>query len=283
MELICPVEVLANELGNPQWLVFDCRFSLTDSGAGLLAYNKSHIPGARFVDLNSDLSGPHIPGKTGRHPLPDKARWIERITSWGIDPDKQVIAYDDAGGAGAARLWWMLRWAGHEKVAVLDGGWQAWLSHSLPLSETVPPPAVSAESDYLHKAPLTREVLAEQLPSVRFRVLDARDEPRYRGEEEPLDPVAGHIPGSFCSPFRDNLTDEGTFKSSRRLREKFSAHAGVKDSIVCYCGSGVTATHNILALKLAGYPEPALYAGSWSEWITDPERPVAKGEHEQGV
>lgn len=266
------VSELKSFLDEPGLQVFDCRFSLADAGAGRKAYQQAHIPGACFADMNHDLSSPHIPGVTGRHPLPAKDEWLKKVQQWGIDRNTQVVLYDDAGGAGAARMWWMLRWLGHGKVAVLDGGWPAWLAVGEDAVETaIPSSPKRASDDYSDCPPLTRLYEAEQIASEKQVLLDARDEARYRGEVEPIDPVAGHIPGARCFPFTSNLEEGGHFKSKQQLAERFSNLAG---DVVSYCGSGVTACHNILAMVHAGLPEPALYAGSWSEWITDPSRKI---------
>ncbi len=260
-------------------LIFDCRFSLADKQAGQRLYRESHLPGALRADLEHDLSAPHLPGHTGRHPLPLREAWLAKIKSWGLRPDTQVVAYDDAGGAIAARMWWMLRWAGHGEVAVLDGGWQAWLAAGHGVTSALPEPLPEG-FDYSALPCLTSSVTAEAINAGRQCLLDARDPARFRGEVEPLDPVAGHIPGARCSSFAANLNNEGCFKSPKQLREKFAAVIGDVDDlpVVCYCGSGVTAAHNILAMKHAGLGEAMLYAGSWSEWITDASRPVATGD-----
>jgi thiosulfate/3-mercaptopyruvate sulfurtransferase len=278
MNTLVDIEELGNLLKNQQVILFDCRYSLQVPDAGRRAYEDSHIPGAHFVDMNEVLSRPHVPGKTGRHPLPTRAEWSLQVQAWGITPDIQVVLYDDAGGAAAARMWWMLRWLGHEKVAVLDGGWQAWLSEGLPVIADVPEAPVATKFSYLDAPSLATLVTADQLDENKQVLLDAREPPRFRGEVEPIDPVAGHIPGASCSPFSANLRPDGTFKAAEELRGKFFPATASGKQVVCYCGSGVTACHNILAMQIAGLPMPALYAGSWSEWITDPARPIAKGE-----
>lgn len=278
MKNIVSTEELGNLLKSPQVILFDCRYSLQVPDAGRRAYEDSHIAGAHFVDMNTELSRPHVPGSTGRHPLPSRAEWSRQVQQWGITPDTDVVVYDDAGGAAAARLWWMLKWLGHDNVAVLDGGWQAWLGEGLPVIADVPAALVPTEFSYLTSPPLAPVVTAEQLDAAQQVILDAREPPRFRGEVEPIDPVAGHIPGAVCSPFSGNLQADGTFKPAAELRRKFAQAAAAGKPVVCYCGSGVTACHNILAMQVAGLPMPALYAGSWSEWITDPARPIAKGE-----
>ena len=277
MNTLVSIDDLVAHLEDPEWLVFDTRFSLADAEAGEQAYRDSHIAGAHYVHLESDLSSPHIPGSTGRHPLPDKAQWIKTVQALGISPEKQVVVYDDAGGAMASRMWWMLGWIGHVNVAVLDGGWQAWTESGHPVSSGDEKAPLPSTGDYGEQAPLVRIVKAGGLNGSQQLLLDARDLPRYLGEVEPIDPVAGHIPGAKCSPFTANLGENGHFLSATDLKQKFRDAVMTDREVVCYCGSGVTACHNILAMKIAGLAEPALYPGSWSEWITDPERDIAAG------
>jgi thiosulfate/3-mercaptopyruvate sulfurtransferase len=278
MNTLISVARLSSLLGESGTVVFDCRFSLLDPEAGRRAYEVAHIPGAFYADMNRQLSTPHIPGKTSRHPLPAKTAWLQQVQAWGISPAIQVVLYDDNGGASAARLWWMLRWIGHDKVAVLDGGWQAWVAGGMPVTAVVPHPHAPSAFAYDTVPSLATLLSAEQVDGSRQLLLDAREPPRFRGEQEPIDPVAGHIPGAVCSPFSANLNADGTFKSVPELRTKFAVAAQPDRPVVCYCGSGVTACHNILAMTVAGLDTPALYAGSWSEWITDPKRPIAVGE-----
>lgn len=278
MDTLVSTDELAANLDNPDWLVVDCRFSLADATAGQRAYDEGHIPGALYVNLDRDLSTPHIPGQTGRHPLPAKADWIATIQALGIIPAIQVVLYDDAGGAVAGRLWWMLRWIGHENVALLDGGLKAWLGQGLALTTAKPSSRPAGNVDYGALPSLAATVTAGELDAGKQCLLDARDLPRYRGDTEPLDPVAGHIPGAQCSPFAANLDADGKFLPPQALRDKFAPAVATGKPVVCYCGSGVTAAHNVLAMKIAGLPEPVLYPGSWSEWITDPARPVATGD-----
>ena len=269
---------LSDNLDNPDWRIVDCRFSLAAVEAGQRAYDEAHIPGAYYVNLDKTLSSAHIAGRTGRHPLPDKNTWINSVTALGIKPQIQVVVYDDAGGAMAARMWWMLRWIGHENVALLDGGWQAWQREGMSITAAIPESPLPADTDYGMLPSLVRIVDAGAVDESRQALLDARELPRFKGEVEPLDPVAGHIPGAVCSPFSANLDASGCFRTPAELREKFSQALESSKPLVCYCGSGVTAAHNILALKVAGIDEVALYPGSWSEWITDDKRPIATGE-----
>lgn len=277
--LVSP-ELLAAHLDDPGWAVVDCRFSLQDTERGRRAYCDGHIPGAVYAHLDEDLSGPVVPGRTGRHPLPDPALFVARLEAWGIGDATQVVAYDDAGGAFAARLWWMLRWLGHEAAAVLDGGWQAWLATGLPTRSgaEVRPPARFTPRPRPELLVTAADVDARRRDPA-WRVLDARGADRFRGENETIDPVAGHIPGALSAPYADNLTADGRFRDAESLRQRYEAllSGAPAQRVVCYCGSGVTAAHNLLAMLHAGLGEGVLYPGSWSEWITDPARPVAVG------
>lgn len=274
MNTLISVPELAEALGADDLFIFDCRGSLTDEQEGRRQFESSHIPGAQYADLNRDLSGPVISGKTGRHPLPRREDFVTTVRRWGVTQNARVVGYDDVGGAFAARLWWMFRWLGHDNVVVLDGGFSAWQEQGCPVTDEM---TQYPESNFKAGEPLTRIVSANEVANTRATVIDARGEQRYRGEVEPIDPVAGHIPGAICVPFANNLDESNRFKDASTLAAQFR-DAGVPadgDSI-CYCGSGVSATHNILAMVHSGISEPALYAGSWSEWITDPERPVER-------
>lgn len=261
--------------------MLDCRAQLGDPAAGPAAWAAGHIPGAQHANLDRDLAAPAHSlnnGTGGRHPLPERAAFADRCGAWGIANHTQVVTYDDAGGAYAARAWWMLRWLGHERVAVLDGGLQAWqaLSDSVLSSDT---PAVTP-ANFVATTPLTRiislaEVAALVAQPGAVTLVDARAEPRYAGEMEPIDPVAGHIPGAQCLPHSDNLDAAGMFLSPAQLAARFAPLTERSTQLACYCGSGVTAAHNVLAIRHAGLPEPQLYVGSWSEWCADPERPRA--------
>lgn len=245
---------------------FDCRAALDDPEHGRRSYAAGHIAGAVQVDLNRHLSAP--PGEGGRHPLPDRAAMARRFASWGAGDADQLVFYDDSGGAFSARGWWIARWCGHAAAALLDGGLDAWPEALTGATAAVVP------GDFTLRPPLTRWVAAEELVSGldEFTLIDARAEARFAGVQEPIDPVAGHIPGAHCRPFQGNLDGAGRFLSPARLRDRF---ASLAHRPVCYCGSGVTATHNVLAMRVAGLGEAALYPGSWSEWIRDPARPVA--------
>ncbi|WP_263139145.1 sulfurtransferase [Pseudomonas sp. RIT-PI-AD] len=273
---------LQTRLQRPGWIVLDCRFALDDPAYGARVYAEGHIPGARFADLERDLSGPVRPGVSGRHPLPDPDVLSQRLRDWGIDPDSEVVLYDDGPGAFAARAWWLLAWLGkRDGVYLLDGGLKAWRDAGLPLETACPPPAMGTfQGQADARLVIEAADLGRRLENPELTLLDARALPRFRGEVEPIDPVAGHIPGARCAAFTDNLGADGRFLPTEALRERFEALLEDRpvEELVAYCGSGVTACHNLFALGLAGYPLAPLYAGSWSEWITDPRRPVAKGD-----
>jgi thiosulfate/3-mercaptopyruvate sulfurtransferase len=270
---------LAAHLDDDAWVICDCRHDLADTGAGRRAYAVSHIPGARFVHLDQDLSAP-MTGRNGRHPLPDPERFARRVGELGISNNSQVVTYDASGGYYAARMWWMLRWLGIESAAVLDGGWDAWRNAGLPTTEAEPNlrPARFVRGAALVHAVAAGEI-AGRLGTGPHRLLDARSPDRYRGENETLDPVAGHIPGAINRFFKLNLEADGRFKPAAALRKEFTGllagHA--PGNVTHYCGSGVTACHNILAMEIAGLAGSRLYPGSWSEWVSDRSRPVATG------
>jgi thiosulfate/3-mercaptopyruvate sulfurtransferase len=273
------VHTLAKHLDDPAWVVVDCRFALTDPGKGQRAWQTSHIPGARYAHLDNDLSSPITPA-TGRHPLPDPAVLAKKIADWGIHNHSQVVVYDDTFGAMAARLWWLLRWLGHHRVALLDGGFPRWQREKLPVtaekSNVTPAHFVAAPDNSLW---VTANDVMQALTRDDRLILDARAEERFTGEVEPLDKVAGHIPGARNAPYEDNLDFSGEFMSDEALREHYNGILDGRpaDDVIVMCGSGVTACHNLVALEHAGLRGAKLYAGSWSEWITDPTRPVAKG------
>ncbi|BAN25878.1 sulfurtransferase [Caballeronia insecticola] len=260
-------------------LVFDCRFDLAAPQSGEAAYAQGHIPGAHYLHLDRDLSGGKT-GTNGRHPLPERAALVAKLASFGLNEGQQVVAYDAQGGMYAARLWWLLRWLGHDSVAVLDGGLAAWEAAGKPLDAAVPP---KTQGTFKAAAPLQVTIDAQAIErSIGTRdhlLIDARAADRYRGENETLDPVGGHIPGALNHFFKENLTAEGRFKTAHELREAFGSLIGATqpDRIVLQCGSGVTACHNALAMEIAGLHGAALYPGSWSEWSADPGRPVATG------
>ncbi|MDH4173836.1 MAG: sulfurtransferase [Betaproteobacteria bacterium] len=262
---------------HPEWRVFDCRHDLMKPEAGGQLYRESHIPGATFAHLDRDLSAPKS-GKNGRHPLPEPARFIAWLGAQGLKASDTVVCYDGGTGAMAARLWWMLRWVGHDALAVLDGGFARWVKEGRPVTAEVPQ---FATTTYAAKP---RPELAVDVAHVakylgKATVLDARSPARWRGESEPIDPVAGRIPGSRNRFSNDNLTPEGVFKSAAQLKQEFAAalQGRPANEVIHSCGSGVAACHNLLAMEVAGLHGGRLYAGSWSEWIADPARPRERG------
>lgn len=275
------VSELVNHITNPDWAIIDCRFSLDDTDRGRRDYLQAHIPGAVYAHLNEDLSGQIIPGKTGRHPLPKPETFTQTLSSWGIDAKVQVVVYDDKGGAmAAARLWWLLRWVGHDAVAVLDGGWPQWQKNGYPVAismETRKPRVFTSQvrNDLLFSSADVLKILRNP----NFRLIDSRSADRYRGENETTDPIVGHIPGALSAPFAGNLSSDGLFLSPNDLNARFQDLLGdiPPERAVFYCGSGVTAAHNLLALAHGGLGDARLYAGSWSEWITHPDYPITKG------
>ena len=270
---------LAPHTADPNWLIVDCRFDLAKPQSGEQAYREGHIPGAVYAHLDRDLSSP-ITKESGRHPLPDPERFARRLGEWGVSTETQVIAYDADTGAYAARLWWLLRWIGHEAVAVLDGGLRAWTEAGLPLTTEVPqrtPTRFIARPN--RSAWLSTGEVAEKIRA-GWRLLDARAPERFAGKVEPIDPIAGHVPGAINHPLASNLNAEGRFLSAEDLRARYTrSQAGVEDDrTVAMCGSGVTACHLLLGMEIAGKRGARLYAGSWSEWIRDPDRPKAIGD-----
>jgi thiosulfate/3-mercaptopyruvate sulfurtransferase len=275
-------DALQARLDQPDLLILDCRFALDDPAYGRRSYAAGHIAGAQFADLERDLSGPIHKGISGRHPLPEPAQLLARLRAWGLNDNSTVVLYDDGPGTFAARAWWLLAWLGkRDGVYLLDGGLQAWREAGFDLTPALSNPA-PGDFDGQADARLLVDAgqLQQRLSDPQLTLLDARALPRFRGEVEPLDPVAGHIPGAHCVPCSDNLDSSGRFLPTPQLRQRFAAQLGERPAseLVAYCGSGVTACHNLFALCLAGYPLAPLYAGSWSEWITDPARPVATGD-----
>ena len=274
---------LAPRLGAPDWVLVDCRYTLSDPAAGATAYNKSRLPGARYADLERALSAPRRAGG-GRNPLPSAEALAASFARWGITPHSQVVVYDDSFGSIACRLWFLLRYAGHRQVALLDGGWPAWKRARLPIDEA-PPGAMTTAEAPPYPVTLNPALLADTAEVERIRcdpgwaLLDARPEERFTGEREPVDPVGGHIPGSRNWTFEDNLALDGRLLDAAELRANFAGLLGPvpPTHVVHTCGSGVTACHNLLAMEHAGLTGSRLYAGSWSEWIGDPARPVATG------
>lgn len=270
---------LAAHLDDATWRIFDCRHDLKRPDYGSQAYARGHIPGAQFMNLDRDLSGP-ANGRNGRHPLPEVAAISAKLSGCGVGPGTQVVAYDNEGGIFASRLWWLLRWLGHEQVAVLDGGLAGWKRAKLPLVEELPRIAAARFVAKPRGGLVTADTVLAALGQAERLVIDARSPERFRGENETLDPVGGHIPGAVNRFYFDNLDDDGCyFKSADELREELTELLAGRDprSVIQQCGSGVTACHNLLAMELAGLSGSELYAGSWSEWCADPARPVAKG------
>jgi thiosulfate/3-mercaptopyruvate sulfurtransferase len=267
---------LAQHLGDPAFLIFDCRHELTNPEFGIKAYAESHIAGALFAHLDRDLAAP-LTGRNGRHPLPDPKVFAKWLSVMGVSNGTQVIGYDNAGGVYASRLWWMLRWVGHRNVAVLDGGWQAWLAAGQPVTAEVSKPKAAEFTAQPDQFPVDAKYVFEHLQSPDMVLVDARANDRFHGQNETIDPVGGHIPGARNRFFKDNLTPQGFFKSPEQLREDFKPLVGTGSpgKIVSQCGSGVTACHNLLAMEIAGLNGGRLYPGSWSEWIADPSRPRA--------
>ncbi|HYD57783.1 MAG TPA: sulfurtransferase [Burkholderiales bacterium] len=267
-------ELLEQNLGS--WRIFDCRHDLMQPLLGEQQYREGHIPGAAFAHLDRDLSAPRD-GRAGRHPLPFPGDFLAWVGQQGLKPEDAVVCYDAGGGVTAARLWWMLRWIGHEAVAVLEGGYAKWTAEGRPTSTQVPRFEPTSYPMRL-RSDLVVGVGVVESAGENAVLVDARAPLRYRGLQEPIDPVAGHIPGAknrFCN---DNLTPQGTFKPAQDLRREFEEVLGGRkpEDVINYCGSGVSACHNILAMELAGLKGSRLYAGSWSDWISDPKRPVGR-------
>ena len=279
-DFLIEADALAARLADPAVRIFDVRHDLFDATAGRKAYEAGHVPGAFFLSQADELSGP-MTGTNGRHPLPDRGHVAALMQRCGLSADDLAVVYDDGGSGFAVRAWWLLRWAGHPQVRILNGGWRAWCAaggaseagagavpaegpQQLPVSQAMP--TISAAG-----------VLAGLTPAGPL-LIDARDAPRYHGHTEPLDPVAGHIPGAVNRPIADNLGDDGRFKSAAQLRGEFEALLGGRapGDVVHYCGSGITACHNLFAMELAGLAGSVLYPGSWSEWCSDAQRPVAR-------
>lgn len=271
---------LEPQLNNPDWVVVDCRFDLSNTSWGETAYLTNHIPNAVYAHLDRDLSGPKT-GKNGRHPLPDWNDFERRVREWGISSRSQVVVYDQDNGMYASRLWWMLKYMGHEAVAVLEGGWAKWARER---RATQTGNVFREAVDFVARPNPALLLTAEDIVwgwvnNPQRRLLDARAPERYRGEVEPLDKVAGHIPGAGNRFYKDNVNADGTFRPAEELRVKFLELLGEvpPEETAHYCGSGVSAIHNILAMQAAGLPLTKLYAGSWSEWSSDETRPVERG------
>ena len=263
---------LLNELGNPAWLIIDTRYDLMNKEAGRNAYLEGHIPGAIYLDVHDDLSGPPVTNR-GRHPLPTTDAMNELFSRTGITEHTQIIIYDDSFGSFAARLWWMLQYMQHPAAAVLDGGWQAWIANNNPVDNSIKDILPST----FNQQPDTNNVVHIDNVQGHEKIVDSREPGRYRGEFEPIDPVAGHIPGAINRFWKDNLSEQGFFKDKQELKRDFEQllQEVPAEEAVFYCGSGVTACHNLLTVVHAGLALPKLYAGSWSEWSNTPGKPVA--------
>lgn len=282
--LLINAQTLQDNL-DTDWLILDARHDLMDPQAGLRAYQQGHIPGALFISGDETVSGQKN-GSNGRHPLPDPACFAAAMKQAGLRPGRRVVIYDGSTGMFASRVWWMLRWIGHEPVALLDGGWTHWLASNGAVQADagqVVPPVASVQPDTNVAAGMpsvNAGFVQQQLGSPQWFMLDARSAERFRGEVEPIDPVAGHIPGAFNRPNTLNVEENGRFKPASQLAGEFRRLLGEQtaDKVIHQCGSGISACHNLFAMELAGMPGSALYAGSWSEWCSDPARPVAKGQ-----
>lgn len=272
---------LASHLNDPAWVIFDCRHDLVDHAKGERLYRDGHVPGAHFAAVETAMSGAKT-GKNGRHPLPEPAAIAEFFARHGVTRESTIVAYDDAGGLYAARLWWLARWIGFSRVALLDGGWPKWNSEGRPVSREVPGATptgvenVSAAPAQVWSAADVQRLLAD----ATCALIDARAGERYRGEVEPMDPVAGHIPGALNRFYKANLNADLTFRPAEEIRREFETLVAGRapERVGHQCGSGITACANIFAMEYAGLAGSKLYAGSWSEWVADPSRPVAKGE-----
>jgi len=270
---------LIKHLNKPDWVIFDCRFSLADETAGAKAYRQGHLPTARYADLNKDLSSP-VKSSTGRHPLPDFSTLAKKLGDWGVSNRSQIVVYDDAGGAFAGRMWWLLRTMGHQNVAVLDGGIKQWQKQNLPITTHLSKVSPAQFRCYLDARQwLSAAEVENGLANRSISLIDARTPERYAGLQEPIDPVAGHVPKAINRPFQLNLNKNGLFLPAEQLKNQFLylTESRNPEQVAHMCGSGVTAIHNLLAMEVAGLHGSKLYAGSWSEWITNKNRAVAKG------
>ncbi|MDJ0880565.1 MAG: sulfurtransferase [Gammaproteobacteria bacterium] len=275
-DTLITAEQLASRIDQPDGLIFDCRFDLADVEKGHAAYLESHIPGAIYAHLDHHLSGPITP-LSGRHPLPDMRELAHWLQQQGMTSSRQVVVYDDSFGAMAARLWWLLKCLGHHAVALLDGGWQAWTAAGYTIdNQVIQPEAGSFDASFNRSCVVSSEQVLHNLENQEFCLVDVRASERFKGIHEPIDPVAGHIPHSCNLPLTHNLDDQGFFKSAQELRaiyKEINEKCSPKQQVYM-CGSGVTACHSLVALSVAGFDRPRIYAGSWSEWIRDPSRPI---------
>jgi len=276
MDNLISAKTLKQHIGDNGWLIFDCRFNLADTEQAQKNYQQSHIPGAIYTHLDHHLSSPITPD-SGRHPLPDLSTLLQWLSFCGLQQKTRVVVYDDSAGAFATRLWWMLKCLGHHSVCVLDGGWTGWVKAGFEADQQLPNLTASQyEASFNGSLVKTTAEVFSNLNSQEFQLIDVRAGERFRGEMEPIDPVAGHIPGAINMPLTDNLDEDGLFKSPQQLRELYEdlSELFATEQQVFMCGSGVTACHSVFAMCLAGFQMPRLYAGSWSEWIRDTARPV---------
>jgi thiosulfate/3-mercaptopyruvate sulfurtransferase len=275
--LVSPEE-LQRHLGDPGWVIFDTRHDMGDVEKGRRAFAQGHVPGAHFLHVDEDLSGTKT-GVNGRHPLPELATFAAKVERAGVTPATQVVVYDDLGGNFAVRLWWMLRWLGHERVALLDGGYPLWEKEGRPVTKEVPPGRTGDFKPRPHLGDVVDTPFIERFhEDASIKLIDARAPERYAGVKEPIDPVPGHIPGAVNRFWQKNLGPDGRFKAPAQLKREFEEFLGATSprQAVHMCGSGVTACHNMFAMALAGLPSGRLYVGSWSEWCADRSRPVAR-------
>jgi len=279
-QTIISVEDLNKNISNQDWFVFDCRFLLKDPEGGLKKYNKNHISGAQFADMDTDLASPMTP-ISGRHPLPNPDELIKKLQSWGVNNSSQIICYDDISGAFAARMWWLLKWLGHNDVAVLDGGIDKWTASDLPVDTDVQQGVAGTFSGEANNDMWVNvEFIQKEIAQNKINLIDARSGERFTAIDTKTDPVAGHVPGAMNFPFSENLSKQGVFLSAEELQKRFSPMVSNVENkeVISMCGSGVTACHNLLAMSVAGLPMACLFVGSWSQWIKDTSRPVAIGE-----
>jgi len=279
-QTIISVEDLNKNLNTQDWLIFDCRFILKDPEGGLKKFNQGHIPGAQYVDMDKDLASP-VTSTSGRHPLPNPEELINKLQSWGVNNSSQIICYDDMSGAFAARMWWLLKWLGHNNIAVLDGGIEKWTAKNVSLeTDTQQRAAGSFSGQANNDMWVNVEFVQKELEQDKINLLDARSVERFTAKDTKTDPVAGHVPGAMSYPFAENLSKQGVFLPSEELHKRFTPIVSNPENkeLINMCGSGVTACHNILAMSIAELPMTRLFVGSWSEWIKDKSRPVATGE-----
>lgn len=278
MSMLIEPEMLATLVNDEGLVIVDARYSLAEPGEGLELYRQGHIPGAVYGDLGRDLSGPVIVGETGRHPLPTPEAFEQTIQHWGVNPDSNVVIYDDGGHAMAARAWWLFRWAGLKQVSILHGGMKAWLACRYPVTtEFTENTSGACKVTGNGMSVISADELLQGMSTSRYTLIDARARERFSGAVEPLDSQGGHISGALCRPFAENLDENGRFLSPECLRDAFEKMVDPQKTTVFYCGSGVTACHNMFAYQYAGLQGAVLYPGSWSEWITDPRRPTSRG------